>query len=304
MTKIIKVVFSLLVFGLIFTKPVYAGNLNIILNEPPSMENTTDFQLFYTAIEIDQLPVNVNLFLKKEGTDWKQAIDKNKTDYAGYFQMRGEDFYGEGKYYFYAHADSGSNSVDSNTVELTLDTTAPGKVTDYHKERISETNYRLYFKCPTDTDFEKVYLYRSKDTSFTADAGTRVSEVGCAPGESKTTDIGGDANVDYYFALRALDHAGNGSEIVTDAPGNVSVGQVAGASTGSGTKEKVVLLPKEATATPPEVTPTGGQLGGGISQEGEVKGESTAKSNLPYLLIGVGGLIFLSAFVYLRKRHP
>jgi len=303
MKKIIKIIFAFCLFSFAFTGKVLAGDLSIILNEPPSMENTTDFQLFYTAIETDQLPVKVNLYIQKDGDSWRQTIDKDKTDYAGKFQLRGEDFYyGEGKYNFYAHVDS-SSGLDSNTVSLTLDTTAPGKVSDYHKERISDTNYRLYFKCPTDTDFEKVYIYRSKDTSFTADAGTRVSEIGCAPGESKTTDIGGDVNVDYYFALRALDHAGNASEVVTDAPGTVIAGQVAGASTGTGTKGKVVLLPEEkGTPTPTEEVKEG-ELGGGSATEGEVKGESTPKSRLPYVLGGFGILIALGAFFVLRKKQ-
>lgn len=306
MKKIILTGFNLLILSFALAGSVFSGELNIILNTPPSMANTTDFQLFYTAIETDQSPIIVNLFLKKEGSsDWKQAIDEDKTDYSGKFQMRGEDFYGEGKYQFYAQAVSGATTKNSDSVEITLDTTAPGKVEDYRKERISSTNYRLYFKCPTDTDLEKVYIYKSKETSFTADPGTRVAEVGCAPGESKTHEIGGDQDVDYYFALRALDHAGNASEVVTDAPGTVETGQVAGAAvtpTGAGTGE-VVFLPEEGVTGTPTGEAAEGELGGGISSEEKVLGEAVPKaSKLPYILGGLG-LVLLVAFFFLRKKE-
>jgi hypothetical protein len=265
MKKFINILFSFFVFGFVFAKPVLAGNLNIVLNEPLSMENTTDFQLFYTAMETDQQPIKVNLFLKKDGSDWKQAIDKDKTGYAGYFQMRGEDFYGEGEYYFYAHIDSGSQNLDSNTIVLTLDTSAPETVIDYRKEKVNETDFRLYFTCPTDEDFEKVYVYRSGKTSFLADGSTKITEVGCAPGESKNIQISGDKNVDYYFALRALDHAGNASEVVTDAPGTVFSGQVAGVSIDKANIKETISI-----VTPVESSPSG-ELGGGINQEVRLK---------------------------------
>ncbi|OQA93064.1 MAG: hypothetical protein BWY24_00800 [Microgenomates group bacterium ADurb.Bin219] len=305
MKKIIKIFLSLIITVFVFTTPAFAGELNIVLNQPPSMVNTTDFQIFYTAIETDQATIKVNLFIKKEGAaDWKQTADKDKTDYSGKFQTRGEDFSGEGKYQFYAQAVSGATTKNSDTVELTLDTTAPGKVEDYRKERINATVFRLYFKCPADIDFEKVYIYRSKEISFTADSGTLVAEVGCAPGESKSREIGGDWDVDYYFALRALDHAGNASDVVTDAPGVVGAGQVAGATTGqtvkSGSSGTVVRLPKEGP-TGDQDSEEEGELAGAGATEGEVKGENTPKSKWPYFLGGLGLILLVGAFYKLRK---
>lgn len=306
-----KKIFEILTIAavLIFSRfsPVAAGDLDIILNDLPQYQNKTNFSVFYTAIEINQAPVKVSLYIQKDGKDWRQTAMRDKTDYAGEFQLEGSDIYdGEGKYNFYAGAQSGSQSINSNTISTTLDMTPPADVSDYHKERVSSSNYRLYFKCPSDTDFEKVYIYRSKETSFTADSDTRVTEIGCAPGESKTTEVGGDNDADYYFALRALDHAGNVSGVTTDAPGTVIAGQVAGAAigqtSGTGTKEKVVLLPEETTAIPTEAT-KGGELGGGGATKGEVKGESTPKSKTPYLLGGFGLILVAGAFYFLRKKE-
>jgi len=308
MQKAIKTILIFLILNFVLAGGAKAGELNIVLNNLPQYQKSTEFSVFYTVIETDQLPVTVNLYIQKDGKDWRQTVMRDKTDYAGEFKLEGSDIYdGEGKYNFYATATSSEKTVTSNTISTTLDMTPPDSVSDYHKERVSATNYRLYFKCPSNSDLEKVYIYRSKETSFTADSGTRVAEIGCAPGEAKITEIGGESDVDYYFALRALDHAGNISGIVTDAPGTVVAGQVAGAAvspTGTGKKEKVVLLPKEEpTATPTEETKEG-ELGGGISAEERVLGEETPKtSKLPYLLIGAGLLILAGIFLSRRKQE-
>jgi len=97
------------------------------------------------------------------------------------------------------------------------------------------------------------------------------------------------------------------------APRIVVAGQVAGAATGqtsgAGTTGKVVLLPKEEVTTTPtenqQNPPTGGggELGGGGSTEGEIKGESTPKSKLPFVLGGMGIIIVILAFYFLRKKE-
>jgi len=307
MQRIIKTILIFILLNFVLANRVEAGELNIVLNDLPQYQKTTEFSVFYTVIETDQLPVKVNLYIQKDGKDWRQTVARDKTDYAGEFKIQGSDIYdGEGKYNFYATATTSEKSINSNTISTTLDMTPPGTVSDYHKERANANNFRLYFKCPSDSDFEKVYIYRSKETSFEANSDTKVAEIGCAPGEAKITEIGGETDVDYYFALRALDHAGNISGVVTDAPGTVIVGQVAGAAvlpTGTIKKEKVVLLPKEEpNAAPPEGTKEG-ELGGGISAEEKVLGEKTPKtSKLPYILGGAGILLILGFFLVKGRR--
>jgi len=308
MKKLIETILFLVIFSFAFVKPVWAGELNILLNDLPAYQNKTDFSVFYTVIETDQLPVKVNLFIQKEGKDWRQTVEKDKTSYSGEFKLHGSDLYdGEGKYNFYATVASLEKTMTSNTISTILDTIPPEKVSDYRKERINPHVFRLYFKCSSDSDFEKVYLYRSRETSFEANADTRIAEVGGAPGESKTYEIGGDPDVEYYFALRALDHAGNISGVVTDAPETVVAGQVAGAvvsPTGVSTaRGEVVSLPKEEpTAIPTEETEEG-ELGGGISAEEKVLGEKTPKaSKLPYILTGAGLLILAGVFLAKKKQ--
>lgn len=310
MKKILLSIIAFVAFAFFLVRPAFAleEKLVVTLTDMPGYKNTTEFRIYYTYFDTLGKTANVNLFIEKDGNGFRQTIERDKTAVSGYFQIQGSDLYdGQGKYNFYASAVTDSKTTNSGTISTTIDQNAPGNVTDYRKERVSATDYKLYWKCPSDEDVETTYIYRSKDTSFTADSGTRIQEVSCNKEESKTTVVVGDANVDYYFALRAIDHAGNASGVVTDAPGTVIAGTVAGASTQAGTggttgKEgKVVILPEE------EITPATeeGQLGGGTSSEsGEVKGETTAKkSMLPLALGGLGLLLVLVVVIsYFRRK--
>jgi len=313
MLKIIKLFFFLFVLSVLLVlfplKPVFAGELAIVLNDLPAYENITNFRLSYTAIETDQLPIKVNLYIQKEGKDWRQTVAKDKTDFAGEFQLEGSDLYdNEGKYYFKAIVESTGRTLESNVTSATLDMSAPSAPTEFGKERVNASTFKLTWKNPFDEDFEKVYVYRSKEKSFTADSGTRIGDVGGAKEEKMTFNDGSvpEPDVEYYYALRALDYAGNASGIVTDAPGVVSGGQVAGASTGTGgstsSTGKVVLLPEEKGAVTPAEEAGEGELGGGGATEGEVKGESTPKSKLPYVLGGLGIIIIVLVLYFLLRK--
>lgn len=320
MKKLILSIISLFAFAFFLVRPAFAldtlgEKLAITLTGLPGYENTTDFKVYYTYFDTLGKTATVNLFIEKDGNGFRQTIERDKTAVSGYFQIQGSDIYdGQGKYNFYASAVTDSLTQNSDTISTTIDQNAPGNVTDYHKERVNATDYKLYWECPSDEDVEKTYIYRSKDTSFTADSGTRVQEVPCNKEESKTTIVVGDANVDYYFALRAIDRAGNASGVVTDAPGTVIAGTVAGVSTQIGAtgttgtvgKEgKVQILPKEE-GEELSPTPEEGQLGGGISSEaGAVQGAETgAVSRLPYFVIGGGILLVLVvAYYFLKNRN-
>ena len=311
MKKLILSIISFLAFAFFLVRPAFAleEKLVVTLTDIPGYKNTTEFRVYYTYFDTLGKTANVNLFIEKDGNGFRQTIERDKTAVSGYFEVKNADIYdGQGKYNFYASAVTDSLTINSGTISTTIDQNAPGSVTDYRKERVNANDFKLYWKCPSDEDVEKTYIYRSKDTSFTADSGTRIQEVSCNKEESKTTVVVGDANVDYYFALRAIDHAGNASGVVTDAPGTVIAGAVAGASTQAGTggttgKEgKVVILPNEEEPTPATEE---GQLGGGTSSEsGEVKGEETAKkSMLPLVLGGIGLIIVLVIVIsYFRKK--
>ena len=314
MKKLIFSLVSFIVFAFLAVSPSYAleEQLKITLTALPDSRNTTEFRVYYTYFDTLSKTANVNLFIEKDGQGFRQTQDRDKTAVSGYFEIKNSDIYnGQGKYNFYASAVTDGLSINSGTISTTIDQNAPSNVTDYRKERVSATDYKLYWKCPSDDDVTQTYIYRSKDTSFTADSGTRVQEVACNKDESKTTIVVGDANIDYYFALRAIDRADNASGVVTDAPGTVISGQIAGVTTeGSFGNGKTILLPDESTGqgTDGGEATEEGLLDGGISTEGqgEIKGAGTFASILNnkkfiYVLLILG----LSAFVinYFRRKR-
>ena len=311
MKKLLFGLISLFVFTFLATSPALAldEKLKITLTDLPDYKKTSEFRVYYTYFDTKGLTATVNLFIEKDGDGFRQTVDRDKTAVSGYFEVKVADLYaGQGKYNFYASAVTTGLTVNSGTVSIVLDQDPPGNVVDYHKERLSATDYKLYWKCPSDDDLEKTYIYRSTETSFIADSGTRVQSVSCSKDESKTTIVVGDADKDYYFALRAVDRAGNASGVVTDAPGEVTAGSVAGASTEVESNEsgEVVSLPKEQGASESGDASSEGELGGGTSsQAGEVKGDSTSSifTKNRNLLIGAGaGLLIVLGYLFLKKR--
>lgn len=306
-----KTLFSFVVLFFVCNKNVFAGDLKLSLSKLPEYKNTTDFKLYYTYLETDELSASVDLFIQKDGKDYRIIGDKGKTSVSGYFQLQGNDFYDNaGKYNFYATAKTSEDSINSETVSTIIDTTPPGTVSDYSKERITNAStYRLKWKNPSDSDFYKVNIYRSKDKSFTADKDTLVAEINGNANEQKTWENGtGEDNVDFYFALRAIDKAGNASDIVTDAPGNTVPGQVVGDNSdnteiivNNEIFEKVIQLPKEIVSE--EKIQEDSRLGGGISTEaGEIQNEEIKKKKFPFIM--VLGIIFVavSGYFYIRNK--
>ena len=159
MKKFILATTFFLSFCVFTSKPVFA-TLNISLSNLPSFINRTNPRLYYTYLNTDGSPAVVNLYIQKDGKDYRQTQDKDKTAISGYFQLQNSDFYdGEGKYNFSATVVSGANSV-TDTTETNLDMSSPSAPTEYSKERINPTTYKISWKNPPNEDFEKVYIYR------------------------------------------------------------------------------------------------------------------------------------------------
>lgn len=312
--KMFKILLSVIFLTLISTSNVFAGTLKLSLSKLPEYKNSSYFRLYYTYFETEGKTATVNLYVQKEGKGWNQTVEKNKTSVSGYFEVGGNDLAeGEGKYNFYAIAKTDEQTITSLTVSTTLDQSAPSAPTEYSKERINSTTYKLSWKNPFDEDFSKVYIYRSKETSFTADVSTRIGEAGGARDEKMTFNDGSvESNVDYYYALRAIDRAGNASGVVTDAPGTVTAGQVAGVSTavgpgqaGVGGEGTVKILPIKDSEIPTEGVTQKGELGGGISdQQGEIQGSAIENiTKRPIVLIGILAVGLLAAiFIWINRK--
>jgi len=216
--KRLTIIALLLLTSLIKPYSVLAGQLKISLSELPGYRNTSDFRVYYTYLETDGKAATVNLYIQKDGQGWRQTKDDNKTTVSGFFQLEGSDLYdGEGKYNFYAKAVTSDQTVQSTTTSTTLDNSSPDSPSEYGKERINNTTYKLSWKNPNNEDFAKVIIYRSENSTFNADESTKVGEMGGGKEEKITFNDGSiQDGKDYFYVIRAVDHAGNGSGLAGD----------------------------------------------------------------------------------------
>ena len=88
-----KLLTNLAVFCLllaIFAAKVEA-KIKVSLSQLPEYQNTTSPRFYYTYLQTQNNQAFVNLFVQKEGHDFRQTIDKNKTSTAGFFDIQGAD---------------------------------------------------------------------------------------------------------------------------------------------------------------------------------------------------------------------
>jgi len=98
------------------------------------------------------------------------------------------------------------------------DTSGPSPVSGYYKERISDGAYKLHWRNPGDTDFDKVVIYRGDTVDFSADSGHEIARVSGGSNSDMTYEdhFAPDSGRTYFYAIRALDHAGNSSSLAGD----------------------------------------------------------------------------------------
>lgn len=307
MKKLILTIAFFLFFCVFASKSAFAS-LTISLSGLPSFVNRTNIKLYYTYLNTNGSSATVNLYVQKDGKDYRQTQDKDKTTVSGFFQIAGSDIYdGEGKYNFYATVSSDSNSVTSATVSTTLDMSPPSTPTDLAIERLSLNSYKLTWKSSFDDDFEKVLIYRSEKTAFNADSGTKIGEAGGAKNEIMTFIDGSPLpNSSYFYAIRAVDHAGNISGIATNAPNTIVTvtGSVKGQNITSVPKSGNVLSLSEEKITP-TVTEKQGEINGGVSKEGVSDGgkvDGFVSKNKKGLIAAAGGAVLVLAYIVYRRK--
>jgi len=236
----------------LFATPVKAANVSI--TQLPGYINYTDFKLSCSALN----GTTAQFYSKKDGgsyTSFGSSI--NLTTSPCQVQVTGSQFGSEGKFWFKVSTDVGESETST-----TLDTTGPSAVSDYGKERMNgNTMYKIHWKNPLDSDYVKVFIYRGEAGGFEADNSHKVAEMGGNPGDTMSWDDGGlDPNKEYFYAIRAIDHANNSSSLTGDVTTTTTTtttgGSVAGASTGAGgvttlpVEEGQVLGDEEATSAP------------------------------------------------------
>ncbi len=282
--------------GLIFlATPVSAAVLSI--QSLPSYINTNSFKLSCTS---NGGPVQ--FYVSKNGgafIAFGSSIDTDSNPCV--IQVDSSVVNDQTSYVFKA------NEVQSTST--IYDTNGPGNVSGYYKDGLGD-GFRLHYHTPSDSDFDKVIIYRGDVSGFSADSSHEVATINSSANSDMTYEdhFGPLPGKTYYYVIRALDHAGNSSGLVGDSDTTVSstttTTTTGGGVLGTSTSGKVVQLPEEGDVLGGVVDgtpgPTNGETEGSTPAE-----EKTGALNwiLTHKKISLGTLAaLLLVYYFLRSR--
>jgi hypothetical protein len=303
MRKTIICLISLVIL-LSFVRPLYAGiSTEVSISELPSYLRTDNFKLGYTAISDDPGSITAQFYFKKDGGSY-QTVGPILSGPSGYVQITGTEVSEQAKYYFKVEV---NGSVTDET-SFTYDVSGPDPVSNFKKESKGGGSYKLSWRNPTNGDFARVFIYQSPETSFSAEGSTQVADLTGGADSDMTWEGTFDSSKDHYFAIRAVDKAGNGSGIVSDVPGTIETSSTSVlGSTQSGVSGKVTSLPKEdngevlseKTTETPSIT-SGSDSGVGSDVEKSIiqKLIQFAKDRTKITLLILAGLGLLGFVLY------
>ncbi|HSW47707.1 MAG TPA: hypothetical protein VLG67_01380 [Candidatus Saccharimonadales bacterium] len=227
----------------------------------------------------------------------------------------------KGTYSFYATASDGENAVQSETVTVDFSDSVPDAPSNYSKDHPNSCQYVIKFKTANDSGKTvKVELYRSDNTTFNADSGTRVDSVSIGSNQDgQFTNNVPDCNKTFYYAIRAFNSAGNGSGLVGDS--NITVTTTNSTTATTSQTGGAIAVGKSSQVGTSENGGANGTGGSGVlgnstkSAEKGVKGASTEntndKQNLTksifankniLIALGLIALVTFAFFFYKRQK--
>lgn len=266
-----------IIISLTFVSVVHAAGVSIRLSSPKSPANQNNFDVNFVTLDTAGNAITVKCFKKGPGdggfSQFGSDVNLAAGGNAGNCSVTGSVVNTTGSYQFQATAYNGSETVTSNTVSVDYNTGGPDTPTNYSKEKPSSCTYRIKFITANDGGKTvKVEVYRSENTNFNADSGSRVATVSIGSNTSGSADVSvADCNKEYFFAVRAFDSAGNGSGLAGDSK---TITTTTTTTTGATSPVSAIVVP-------------GGGTGGSVlgekkqgTESGEVKGESTGEAGV------------------------
>lgn len=203
---------------------VYAApSLYAVIQTPKTPTNQTNLSI--NVVVFDQNASTVQCYYQKNGGAWNPfggtvSVDAGGNNTAN-CQTDGGVINDQGTYNFYATVNDGvSPEFKTATVGVTYNTSdPPGTPISFSKDRVNTCDYKISFHTADDGGKTvKVEVYRSGQTSFTADNGSRVDTISIGSNQDGTSITTPPVcNQDYYFAVRAFDVNGNGSGLIGDS---------------------------------------------------------------------------------------
>lgn len=278
--KVLLILTLLFLFGV---KPAQAfTSLSVRIAQPKSPTNTNTFDINFVTLDVLGRDITVKCFKKgpsdgsfnQFGSDIAITAGGNTSNCHVDSGLMNTS---ESTYQFYVEAYAGSDTAISATDTVDYKTSGPGTPSNYIKDHVSSCQYKISFKTADDGKTSKVEVYRSTNTSFNLDSGTRVGTVSIGPNsDGSFTDTVPDCGATYYYVIRAFDSAGNGSGTVGDSLTSTSTNPTP--TSGSG------AIPVSSVNLPTGPGVLGESINKTATSESEVLGVSTPAAeevNLP-----------------------
>jgi len=219
-------------------------------------------------------------------------------------QVTGSQITEEAKYTF--TVTDGSLSSSTTTI---FDNSGPSAVSGYFKDGLND-GFRLHYHTPSDSDFDKVIIYRGDEASFSADSSHEIATINSSPNSDMTYEdhFGMVAGKTYYYYIRALDHAGNSSPLTGDGGVTTVITPTPGTVL-SGTN--VIILPRQegtgsVLGTEATTSPTPESTGEPTLVERVTNLGNDSPTPIKWILthkkISIGVLLVLAAATYIVLR--
>lgn len=219
MRKIIIIL--LLFFG--FVGSVTAGTLSVRVEDPKSPTNKKDFKISFSALDLSNKSIEVKCFVKRPSEGFVQ-YDFTKSLPAGggngFCQVGANEINTVGTYQFYVVVKTTSETQTSPTISVSYDDVGPDTPISYTRQDDGGScTTKIFFRTASDNgETARVELYRSENTSFNADSGTKIASTNISSDQDGQFTVGlPDCNKKYYYAIRAYDNSDNGSGVIGDS---------------------------------------------------------------------------------------
>jgi uncharacterized repeat protein (TIGR01451 family) len=310
-----KYLFSLVavsLLGLSFTS-AHAQTIDKLLvdiEQPASPVNTQNFKIGFVVANTTGDPITVQCVEETYG-----VFDTYTGVNAGDCIVDSSVIPADGTYTFYIVASDSSHpaSESDDHVVVVADFVKPSAVEDYEKTESGCSNV-LTFKTADDGQTTKVQIFRSTNSSFTANSSTLIKELTVGPNENVTyTDDTAVCDVDYYYAVRALDTAGNTSDFVADkvvvyveaedTEETTGTGEVAGEETSNGEETEDTAEEDTNEEDNSETEDTNGEVKGETT-DGSKTEESKGWSWWQYTILSAGVILLVYViYTYVRNKR-
>src|SRR3989344_8265441 len=157
----IKLTLGLLILGLFIVRPAMAIVPVISIQTLPSYVSSNSFKLSCTSNG-----GNAQFYVRKEGGSYFAfGPSINLLITPCLVQVTSSEISEETKFYFKVNVD-GTDSAETSTI---FDNSGPGGVSGFYKDELGD-GVRLHYHTPSDTDFDKVIIYRGDTVGFSADS--------------------------------------------------------------------------------------------------------------------------------------